>query len=112
MVEGARLESVYTSQAYRGFESRPVREPWIERRDDRLGPLRPRASALDEVGEEAAEQGVGGAVDVTVGSMRSRTTSSSASRSPRAEPVPGVLSAWLSRAIAASASCDGVAWRR
>ncbi len=25
MVEGARLESVYTSKGYRGFESRPLR---------------------------------------------------------------------------------------
>ncbi len=25
MVEGARLESVYTPKAYRGFESRPLR---------------------------------------------------------------------------------------
>jgi hypothetical protein len=25
VVEGARLESVYTSKGYRGFESRPVR---------------------------------------------------------------------------------------
>ena len=26
MVEGARLESVYTSKAYRGFESHPLRQ--------------------------------------------------------------------------------------
>ena len=26
MVEGARLESVYTPQAYRGFESHPLRK--------------------------------------------------------------------------------------
>ena len=29
MVEGARLESVYTPKAYRGFESRPVRQLFI-----------------------------------------------------------------------------------
>ena len=29
MVEGARLESVYTSKAYRGFESHPLRQSLI-----------------------------------------------------------------------------------
>ena len=28
-VEGARLESVYTSKAYRGFESLPLRQTFI-----------------------------------------------------------------------------------
>ncbi len=33
VVEGARLESVYTSKGYRGFESRPLRkDELIEKR--------------------------------------------------------------------------------
>ena len=40
MVEGARLESVYTSKAYRGFESHPLRH-----RAFRSGPI-PAGSAL------------------------------------------------------------------
>ncbi len=35
MVEGARLESVYRSKAYRGFESRPLRQS-IQKLADRL----------------------------------------------------------------------------
>jgi hypothetical protein len=35
VVEGARLESVYRSKAYRGFESRPLRQS-IQKLADRL----------------------------------------------------------------------------
>ena len=34
MVEGARLESVYTPKVYRGFESRPLRSETKEKRDE------------------------------------------------------------------------------
>ena len=39
MVEGARLESVYRSKAYRGFESRPLRQ--VELAGLRKTPKRP-----------------------------------------------------------------------
>ncbi len=35
MVEGARLESVYTPKVYRGFESRPLRNKVKEKRDEK-----------------------------------------------------------------------------
>jgi len=34
VVEGARLESVYTPKVYRGFESRPLRNKVKEGRDE------------------------------------------------------------------------------
>lgn len=37
VVEGARLESVYRSKAYRGFESRPLRQiKWLNHRQNRV----------------------------------------------------------------------------
>ncbi len=71
-VEGARLESVYTSKAYRGFESHPIRHkrrkpPPLTRDGSEIGKTGPQSFDLDLMGRVPPGFGQGILIPMTHG---------------------------------------------